>query len=208
MQLTRTNYKSPYPQDASIDKECLGDIITIYNLRTANVVDNIWLNKLHISHCGDGCIDMVRPVAGVNSNITISHNTIEDADKVMLAGTPYDYQHKDLPANARPYRISIYGNIFKNTTQRTPRADNAIVHVANNTYTDWNSYVVAAYNSEVFFEKNILNNKYDKPVAKTGAGGKVFAYQNTMTAKTVKIQDSPNYNKVRSQWIRNEGDTR
>ena len=107
----------------TLDTECLGDLITVYNPRSANkntAVSRIWINHMSFQHCGDGCIDITRPVKNSAETFTLSFNTFKDTDKTMIVGTPYDnlsahIEPENDPNNHHrkyPYRVSMYGNLF------------------------------------------------------------------------------------------------
>jgi pectate lyase len=171
----RDNYKIPFVvkdlitnqviDESLVDKECLGDIISIASLSSTQVATNIWINKNSLTQCGDGCIDMTHGAPDKASLVSVSNNFIYDADKVMLAGGGTDYQSVTMPVNFRNYRVSMYRNHFRNSHQRMPRATNAVVHSYNNFFQNF-SVIVGAYDSKVFMEENLLKNDIKRYIAK------------------------------------------
>jgi pectate lyase len=161
LKLGREGYhESPWENShPNLDKECLGDLISIYNDPHPNVqgVDLIWINRSTFHDCGDGCVDITRP-DGRSGRVSLSYNHFIDVDKTILIGSAKDARSAPLVApssNVPPsYRVSIYGNRFERTRQRTPRVTHALVQIEDNDYVEWGAYTVHADNSVVFYARN------------------------------------------------------
>lgn len=202
LKLGRDGYKSPWEDDATLDKECLGDMIAIYNKPTvATYTTKIWLNHLSIGQCGDGCVDITRP-ANKAEFISISNSKFSQTDKTMLLGSPYDLNSITIPAGEYYPRVSLYRNLFDGVNERNPRASSAIVHAYNNIYSNWGSYIVAAEASKVFFEGNMLNPGARTTVINQTLSNSVYAFDNTVS-NSPNFPDYPDYIAYRNHWLSN-----
>jgi pectate lyase len=211
----RDNFKSPWDDQYApklIDKQCLGDVIGIYNdsTVTSHFTDNIWINNNVIQTCGDGCIDMTRPHPEKAQRISISNNTFIKTDKTMLLGSPYDaYARKDpatgkvdanIPVGKYWYRVSIYNNRFEDVNERNPRVASSLAHVFRNTYVGWTGYVVWAIQSKVFYESNVHENTYKKLIVQKNSDD-VYPYHNTDMNGEMAVPDMSGYLDYRNHWI-------
>lgn len=211
LKFSRINFdRSPWENSIpDLDKECLGDLISIYNDKTggANNVDRIWINRSTFTQCGDGCIDITRPESKA-ARISISNNRFVNTDKTMILGTPYGAGSSTDPKTGKlqqrkggtpyPYRVSIYGNTFENSNERNPRVSNAIAHIRNNTYINWGMYIVYAENALVLYESNIHQNSKSKPVISPASKGTILLKGNVdQNGKPMsELRDSPDL----SEW--------
>lgn len=211
----QVDWEKKYP---NFDKQCLGDLISIYNdsKASANFIDNIWIHGNTFQKCGDGCIDMVRPDTKAQ-RISISENSFNQTDKTMILGTPYDaYTVLDpstgklttnIPRDSAKYyyRVSLYRNTFNQVHERNPRVSFALVHMYDNTFLDWTMYLVFADQSKVFYEKNKHRNSLNRPVVLSSslASGSVYSYLNVdMNNQPVaNLTDLSGYTAYRDKWI-------
>jgi pectate lyase len=219
---TRGHYHNPLWGDENIDKQCLGDMISIFNsvsATTANAVTKVWINKSSFANCGDECIGITRPVLNASQLFSISYSRFTMTDKTMilggdLASDSTESNVKYIPYGERPYRISLYRSYFRETTQRNPRTMSAILHIYNNIFSDWDAYLV--YNapnettgevkSRVFMEENLFhltlaaNNIAENPNVHTG----LFLYNNRATSFFTPMDNTDygsGYPAFRDDWI-------
>ena len=209
LNFSRANFNgSPWEESIpDLDKECLGDLISIYNdkINRAEYVDRIWINRSSFTQCGDGCIDITRPVSKPAS-ISITNNIFTNTDKTMIVGTPYgadDSLFQEWGGSndvSYPYRVSVLGNKFVNSNERNPRVSNAIAHIKNNTYINWGGYVVYAENALVLYEANKHRNGKSKAVISPASKGVILLKGNTdVNGKPmVELGDSSDF----SPWTR------
>lgn len=203
LKLTRDNYTSPFASEVTLDKECLGDLVSIFNnvniagARTAN----IWINRVWFEHCGDGCLDVTRP-APVTQGISISNNTFSYTDKTTLAGGAVDVSGAAIPVGKYYYRFSFYGNHYFNTVQRNPRVTNAIAHIYNNFWEGTKNYMVGNENSRVFVEKNRINTLASVELFQNiNANSVTYIFSNKSLNGPRPETDTPNYTTLRDSWI-------
>lgn len=204
LKLGRENYTSPWdPTDPSappLDKECLGDLISIYNKPTvATLADNIWVNHVSLTKCGDGCIDITRPGRSLE-RFSISNSRFTETDKTMLLGSPYDVNSLSIPAGDYYFRVSLYRNLFERPNERNPRVSSAMVHAYNNVYVDWKSYIVGAEASKVFFEGNMLYPSGTSAVVNRYLQDVIYGANNAV-ANSANLQDSTDYFSNRNMWL-------
>lgn len=215
LQFERINFeKSPWEKtDPELDKECLGDVISIYN--TPSVKDywssQIWINRNSFKKCGDGCIDVIRPVPGKAHLISISNNSFIETDKTMILGTPYDFLAKAKPGESLPhnipdgkyyYRVSLYGNLFDRVHERNPRVSHAIVHIYKNTFRHWTQYLIAADAAKVFFESNQLIPLFsDSIVINSYLKDSVYSSGNINSMVPLQKSVDQSYKEYRGRWI-------
>ena len=209
LKFSRSNFENPAFGDADhdMDKQCLGDIISIYNRPGGSPIDNIWLNHLTIEKCGDGCVDMVRPSVNFAHRISISNSRFVKTDKTMIAGTHFDLNTKDIPAGKYPYRISMYGNYFDRANERNPRGSHSLIHLYNNYFDSWGMYIAANDNARIFVERNLLNGRYragDNGTFRyfpTNTIGKIFLFENSNRGGDAPGPDQRGYEELRDKWI-------
>lgn len=207
--------ESPWEKSIpNLDKECLGDIVSIYNdgTNSGRSVDNIWINRSSFQDCGDGCIDITRP-AGTVGNISISWNRFFHTDKTMIIGTGYNAYAKldpmsrrlerNVPRGEYPYRVSIYGNDFSSVNERNPRASSALVHVYRNRFENWGLYLVYAENSIVLYEQNVVLGADTSQVISPHGRDAVWIYGNVDQhgGAVTGLEDTPGYQKQKAIWI-------
>ncbi len=146
--------------DVYYDAQCFGDQITMGSRNAGagdtlvkGFLDNIWIDSNQFSRCRDECIGVTHHSAKEGdpaqdrARISISNNTFLDTNKVVLIGNNNDEGLNLL--------VSFYSNTLTDFGQRGPRIQNAIVHVFNNYYKNWEYYVVGARSSSrVIIENN------------------------------------------------------
>lgn len=141
------------------DKQCFGDVIAIYNASTeqnTKYFDRIWINQSRFADCGDECIAITRSSSltegGVarKARITVSRNAFLNTYKGIVVGSGYEGMHKT--------ELSLYLNRFYGIFERSPRAQDAKIHVFNNAYESWGPYGIgmvayhtSAIQQNVFF---------------------------------------------------------
>lgn len=145
-------HPEPYP-DLEKDTQCFGDIIAIGNtpedVANKDYFDKIWINHSTFQRCGDECISVTHASSAHTSAITISNSYFKNSYKSMIIGGWYD-----APLQTS---ISIYGNRFVKTKERSPRVMNQFAHVFNNAFENYNAYNVGVMgDAKVISENNIF----------------------------------------------------
>jgi pectate lyase len=139
------------PTPAELDKQCFGDVVSIYNTasdQATRAYDDIWLNHLDFRACGDECVSITRASLLGRAHLTISNNRFEDTFKAILLGG----------ANTPAYGIaaSLYRNHFVGNSQRQPRVQNAVARVENNVFEDWSLYGIGVFDhTRVLVQQNL-----------------------------------------------------
>jgi len=152
---------------SELDKQCFKDVIVIDNATSEQQMksvyyDNIWINQCTFDDCADECISIAHPSSRKRAHISISHNLFKNSYKGILIGNNGNPGDKDEEGNslgiyAFQNLVSVYNNRFVNVKARMPRAQDAIAHVFNNVFENWDSVGVgAARNSRVMVEENVF----------------------------------------------------
>lgn len=205
LKLTRENYHgSPWEiTDPNMDKECLGDLISIANRANPGDVPtrNIWIHHISFEKCGDGCLDATRP-ARVAMGISVSHSLFVGTDKSILFAAGRDMHGEAVDKGRYFYRLSAYRNKFDRAQQRNPAVSGGMIaHVYNNFYHDWSSVTLSQRtHSKAFFEANLLNAVRRRTAV--GNDGGAYLYGNRDIGLATSLQDMRNYPAYRSDWIR------
>ena len=76
-----------------------------------------------------------------------------DSDPDVTSSSPY-YDH--LPPTHLYYEASLYGNFFNQPNERNPRTVLALVHIYNNLFYNWSSYLAGNDAAKIFFERNLF----------------------------------------------------
>lgn len=207
------NYDSPtykgQPREYT-NKECLNDFISIWGVHNQITTNNFWVNKNSFSRCGDGCVDATLGASGVSHRGSYSYNRFDETFKTMLIGRETDAG--GYTANDFPYRISLYRNFFNKTKERTPRVARSIVHMFNNYYYHWGSYITANvpnFEGRIFVEENLLqagaapNNRIFYP----SWNSHTFLESNRPMGSNVITDNSntPDFDNQKLIWVTNKG---
>jgi pectate lyase len=176
-----------------LDKQCFGDVISIYNLageQATRHFGDIWINQSNFQDCGDECIGVTKPSYGSSglgrSYLTISRNqfTNNATYKAILLGMRDANTCGDAdPSTAYQIAASFYLNRFVGVRSRQPRVENSIAHVYNNVLEDWTtSGVQAGYNSRVMAEQNVFRavSQTTQPWIKDSCNTYLWARRNQM----------------------------
>ena len=145
-------YEGTPPAYDIIDKQCFGDVITIYNAagdQATQYFDKIWINQSNFVDCGDECIAITRGSSAQRGNISISNNYFKNTYKAIVAGSGNE--------GTQWTALSIYQNRFLTVRQRSPRAQAAVSHVFNNAYENWLSHGIAVMSDHsTAIEQNVF----------------------------------------------------
>ncbi len=211
LNFTRSNYKSSFSNDDTIDKECLGDMVGIANHpKYPTPVHRIWLNRLSFEKCGDECIGITRPKSAASYHgVSISNSHFKDTspfEKGLLIYGGVDEADAAVPGGVYPYRVSLYRNTFESIYQRNPSVGgSSLVHVYNNKFVDWGSVVLLSRtNSRCFFEGNILigSEDSDPEPLQTDDTGRIFSNDNLSRGASVQLPITADYVAYRERWVK------
>uniref|UniRef100_A0A7C9F2A3 Pectate lyase n=1 Tax=Opuntia streptacantha TaxID=393608 RepID=A0A7C9F2A3_OPUST len=122
-----------------------GDGITIFG------ASNIWVDHCTLSYCSDGLIDATMGSTGITiSNCHFSHH-----NDVMLLGNSDGYI---LDAGMQ---VTVAFNVFgEGLVQRMPRCRRGYIHIVNNDFRYWESYVIGGSANPTI---NSQGNRYIAP---------------------------------------------
>jgi pectate lyase len=197
--------------DSDLNKECLGDYIQMVSKSSSHIATRVWINKVSMTHCGDGCIDITRTALEKPAFVTLSHSYFFDTDKTMIAGGTFNYDGDSgyhFKVGEYPLRLSMYNNYFKNAAQRMPKAYFALIHAFNNFYENWSQSTVSAsatYGSKVFFENNYIRNTIVRPILASGSDQNVYSYKNNIGTNLAPLVDLSTYLTYRDHWLSTAG---
>ncbi|CAI5938976.1 unnamed protein product [Closterium sp. NIES-64] len=118
-----------------------GDLIPIYNS------SRVWIDHCRLQDALTGTVDVARG----STDVTISNNYISSRGQTMQLGLS-DTEEAD-----KKMRVTIYRNWFNTSGSMQPLCRKGRCHVANNLYTHWSYYCLAARRgAQIRSEKNFF----------------------------------------------------
>ncbi|CAI5966455.1 unnamed protein product [Closterium sp. NIES-65] len=118
-----------------------GDLIPIYNS------SRVWIDHCRLQDALTGTVDVARG----STDVTISNNYISSRGQTMQLGLS-DTEEAD-----KNMRVTIYRNWFNTSGSMQPLCRKGRCHVANNLYTHWSYYCLAARRgAQIRSEKNFF----------------------------------------------------
>lgn len=128
-------------RDSYVEGDWAGDTQD-YDGIQLDYCSNVWIDHNHITHMGDGLIDL----RNATTYVTVSWNIFSNHNKAFGIGW----------TDNREFKITIHHNYFKDTNQRNPSFDNGMGHIYNNYF-----YNIASYGCySRGYARVVLENSY------------------------------------------------
>ncbi|CAI5516058.1 unnamed protein product [Closterium sp. Naga37s-1] len=123
-----------------------GDLIPIYNS------SRVWIDHCRLQDALTGTVDVARG----STDVTISNSYISSRGQTMQLGL------SDTDEADKNMRVTIYRNWFNTSGSMQPLCRKGLCHVANNLYTHWSYYCLAARRGAQirFQQQNISCNHF------------------------------------------------